>query len=224
MATNQVLATELMDEFKSSSNDVRVKVERAIGEVVVNILNQNDSRFRRLEKSTTLTFVVGDDAEKLPADFRSIKKPLIEVESDGDLIATVEIVTDAEFLKRKQDPDYGGAIYARIETRQTPTPAEYLILNVEPTETRYFKLEYYRIPLGSDADVVKDPGIIKDGVRNRFPEFVGANEAGGYLIRYERGKVNLIENPAERATGMALRPNRRTQRFNRSMFRYGRGG
>jgi hypothetical protein len=223
MALNAVITTELMDEFKSSSNDVRVKVERFIGEAVVNILNQNESRFRRLEKSTTLTFVAGDDVEKLPADFRSIKKPLIEVESDGTLIATVEIVTDAEFLKRKQDLDYGGAIYARIETRQMPVAAEYLILNVEPTETRYFKLEYYRVPQASDADMINDAGVIKDGVRNRFPEFVGANEANGYLIRYERGKIGLIENPSQRATGMALRPSRRTQRYNRNMFRYGRG-
>lgn len=223
MPTISWYTTEMMDEFKSSATDVRARIERAAREVVLDILLQNDSRFRRLEKKTTLTFVANDDAEKLPADFRTMKRPFIEVDSAGKHIAEIDIVTDSEFWRRKGDENYVGVPYAMVETRQTPVAAEYLVLSALPAETRYFAFGYYRKPTGDDADMVENEGLVKNGIRSRFREFMGMDGAGVALQIYEGTKKNAIEHPGERATGLSLRPNKQQQRLNRRMHSYGRG-
>ncbi len=223
MAVINQYVDDLMAEYGRTGIDAQRKFEQSAAEVVLGLLLQNSSRFRRLEKSTTLTFVSGDDAERLPADFRSIKKPLLETKSDGTLIATVEIVSDAEFLKRKQDSTYGGLIYAYIETRQTPTPGEYLVLNADPTETRYFKFSYYRRPTRDDADIIEDEGLVSDGIRAKRADLVGVDVALQASRDFKRGKRSVIEHPGQRATGMSLKPNRSQQRLNKRMHGYGRG-
>lgn len=223
MASVAQYVDELMAAYGKAGKDARDKFELSVGEVVLDLLLQNSSRFRRLERATTLTFVTGDDAEKLPSDFRSLKKPLTEREQDDKLIGPVEIVTDSEFIKRKGDAEYGGLIYAYIETRQTPTPGEYLVLNGEPTKTRYFKFQYYRRPSPSDADIIENEGLVKEGVRAKRKDMVGAEQAANSLTLYLAMKKSMIEHPGQRATGMALRPSRKQQQLNKLMHRIGRG-
>ncbi len=223
MASIAQYVDELMANYGKAGADARSKFEQSVSEVILDLLLQNSSRFRRLEKSTTLTFIKDDDAERLPADFRSLKKPLTERESDDSLIAMVEIVTDGEFHKRKADVNYAGRIYAFIETRQVPTPGEYLVLNGKPSETRYFKFQYYRRPSADDADIIENEGLVKEGVRAKRADMVGGEQAAESLRIYLAMKKSVIEHPGQRATGMSLRPTRKQQRLNRLMHRIGRG-
>ena len=135
----------------------------------------------------------------------------------------VEIVTDGEFHKRKADVNYAGRIYAFIETRQVPTPGEYLVLNGKPSETRYFKFQYYRRPSADDADIIENEGLVKEGVRAKRADMVGGEQAAESLRIYLAMKKSVIEHPGQRATGMSLRPTRKQQRLNRLMHRIGRG-
>lgn len=222
MATIELIVQDLMTEFGKVGVDARTRLERFTGEVVLNILNQNNSRFRRLQKRDTITFNKDDIQKKLPADFKTHRGELVEVDSDNLFVAEFDILDDTEFFTRKADTSRPSSTYFRIETLKTAglTPGEYLIANAKIDETRFFQVPYFRTPDENDADMIDDEGIIKDGVRARE---LSGDESIKHLRIYEGSKKGLIEHPGERATAMILRPNKRQQILNRIMFKIGRG-
>ena len=133
MASLELIVQDLMTEFGTVGHDARLRLERFAGEVVLNILNQNSSRFRRLQKRTTLTFNKDDTQKKLPADFKTHRGELVEVDSDNLFIAEFDILDDTEFFSRKADTSRPSSTYFRIETLQAGvgTPGEYLIANAK---------------------------------------------------------------------------------------------
>lgn len=221
MASPGLIVEEMMAEFGKSSAAVRRRVTLAVAEITIDILNQNDSRFRKLEKESTVTLSVGDDAYRLPADLRTIRPIFIQLDTDGNFAAEWEIVSTPEFYRRKGDAEYGGQNYAHIETRQSPTPGEYLVFDSEATASGSCKVFYYRRPLGGDTDIIENVAAVKEGVRTRFPRFI--DNAEMHIITYERMKSGIAESPETRTTGMVLKPSRRQQRENRLAWKIGRG-
>ena len=209
-----------MVEFGKTSAAFRRRVSNAVGEITIDILNQNESRFRRLEKSANITLIIGTDAYLLPSDLRTIRPMFHQLDSDGNFASEWEIVTTAEFYRRKGDDEYAGQNYAHIETRQSPTPGEYLVFDSAPTAAGTCKLYYYRRPTAADTDIIENEAAIKEGVRTRFPKSV--EDVGSRIISYERMKSGIRESPEVRATGMVLKPNPLIQRVNRQMWKYGR--
>lgn len=221
MASPGLIVEEMMAEFGKSSGAVRRRVTLAVAEITIDILNQNESRFRKLEKESTITLVIGTDAYRLPADLRTIRPIFIQLDTDGNFAAEWEIVSTPEFYRRKGDTEYRGQNYAHIETRQSPTPGEYLVFDTAPTAAGSCKTFYYRRPLGGDTDIIENVAAIKEGVRTRFPKFVENAEIR--IMTYEKMKSGIAESPETRTTGMVLKPSRRDQRINRLSWKIGRG-
>lgn len=221
MASQGLIVEEMMAEFGKSSSAVRHRVTMAVAEITIDILNQNESRFRKLEKELTITLVIGTEAYRLPTDLRTIRPIFIQLDTEGGFAAEWEIVSTPEFYRRKGDAEYGGRNYAHIETRQSPIPGEYLVFDAEPTATGSCKVFYYRRPLGGDTDIIENVAAIKEGVRTRFPRFV--DNAETHIIIYERMKSGIAESPETRTTGMVLKPSHQQQRLNRLMWRIGKG-
>jgi hypothetical protein len=221
MSSPGLIVEEMMAEFGKSSAAVRQRVGQAVAEVTIDILNQNESRFRRLEKEDTITLVVGTDAYRLPPDLRTLRPIFIQLDTDGDFAAEWEIVSTPEFYRRKGDAEYGGQNYAHVETRQSPTPGEYLVFDTASTAAGSCKIFYYRRPLAGDTDIIENTSAIKEGVRSKFPKFV--EDAQSHAVQYERMKSGIKESPDTRTTGMVLKPGRRQQRTNRLMWKIGRG-
>jgi hypothetical protein len=220
MASNAEITKELMAEFGQSSPLVAQRVERAVGEVTIDILSQNDCRFERLAKVSTISLLTTSKAYKIPGDFATIKGPMIQVDSSGDFIREIEVISQQEYYRRMADADYPGLWYAMIETKMDGAsgPGDYLTLNDEPDATGTYKFFYYRKPQVTDTDLIINTRAVKEGVRAMFPEY--NPDAGQSLVIYERMKSGIRESPATRVTQMALMPSKATQRLNRKMHRY----
>lgn len=220
MASFGQIVEEMMVEFGKKSSAVRHRVSQTVAEITIDILNQNESRFRKLEKESTITLVIGTDAYRLPADLRTIRPIFIQLDTEGNFAAEWEIVSTPEFYRRKGDAEYKGQNYAHIETRQSPIPGEYLVFDTEPTASGTCKIFYYRRPTGTDTDIIENTAAIKEGVRTRFPKFVENVET--HVIIYERMKSGIAESPETRTTGMVLKPSPLHQRINRLLWKYGK--
>lgn len=221
MAARSHIVEEMLTEFGVMSDAVRQRIDSAIGDITIDILCQNNSRFRKLSKTDTITIGTTTNAYKLPVDFKTAKKQCMFVDSDGDFIKKLEIVTEAEFYNRKSNPDYTGNWYAYTETRQIDSPGEYLVLNATPIETGYIKVFYYRHPNANDTDLIDNPSLIKAGVRTMFPEYVQEHQSSFFI--YENMKQNVLENPSQRSTNMSIKPTKRQQNRNRLNYRIGKG-
>lgn len=219
MASNAQLTAELMDEFDSVDPQVRQKVENHVGGATVDILLQNDSRFRRLKKYSTITLTETYDNYRLPSDFRSIAGRAIMVDANGLLIKRFEVVSSNLFFDRKTDPQYGGDDYAYIENRPDGRsgPGDYLVLNEAPDDTAYLKVFYYRKPTEQDTDIIEHTEAIKEYVRSQI-----LPDGPKHLVTYERMKSGIIETASEITTGLLLRPSKQQMEHNRRMREYGR--
>lgn len=223
MSSKALLTSKLMNEFGKDSPDVRNRVDMAISEVVVDLLNQNQSRFRKLGKTEDLTLTPSDTRLKLPSNFKTVNDPFIQVDSDENFLNEVEVVTEREFYRRKGDSNYGGTNYAYIKynAQGASGAGDYLIFDLAPSVTRYYKFFYFRFPDENDADFIENESIVKDGVRAQFPEFVP--DSLMYAQKYEGKKARFKENPETRSTIDIMKPSKMQQRRNRKMHSIARG-
>ena len=223
MADRSLIVTEIMEEIGKSSPQVRTEVDRIVGEVTLDILQQNDSRFRKLRKTYPLTVNTTDKEYKLPADFKTATKFFIQVDSAGEYVGQVEIVTESEFWRRKGDSQYGGNYYAKIEVlvSHASGAGEYLVFNALHEDTSYYEFPYYRKPTEHDTDIIENSTIIKEGVRGMLSKYIPTSTA--HLTTYTRMKSGVRESPTERATGMAMMPSKVTRNLNRLLHKIGRG-
>jgi hypothetical protein len=220
MATTALIVEELLTEIGKSSSSVRQKLSNSVGEVVVDILLASDARFRKLQRTQTITVLVDEKSYQLETDFHRIAETFLEIDSTGDLVREWEIVDGAEFYRRLADPDYGGLYYATIETKLSP-PGDYLLLAKTPSETTYLKLFYWRKPLSTDTDAITNTTAIKEGVRAKHLEFWP--DAPTHLVIYERMKSGIGETLEQVTTGLVIKPDIRRQRLNRLEHKIGAG-
>ncbi len=223
MATRAEITQEMMEEFGKSSPDVRVQVERVVGEITVDILSQNDCRFHRLSAKSRLTGVIGATSSKLPGDFAATKPTFREVDVDGEFVAEREICDENLFYGRMNDADYEGLKYSYVEYRPDGTsgPGDYLVFADAFTETTYFDFPYYRKPTPDDTDIILNIRAVKEGVRSAFPEYTA--QAANSLVIYEKMKSGIGDSPILRATHLSMEPSKRVKKHNRFMRKIGRG-
>jgi len=219
MSTRLQVTLELLNETGRQGQLVQEQVYTTVGDVTVDVLSQNDCRFRRLKKQTTLTFAADSTTPvKVPADFKTISKNAHRVDAAGDFLARVEFVDETEFYERKGNSAYGGDIYFTVEER---SDGEYVVINAGQTAITYIRMWYYRQPTPDDTDIITSPTIVKEGVRPRLPKLFPEHING--LPVYEAHKLHIKEHPGQRATSIAMKPNKRTQGENRLNWKVGRG-
>ncbi len=223
MASRDSIVQQMMDEFGKTSQVVRAKVERVVGEITIDILSNNFGKFRKLREVKDFDIRTTKRSYKLPGNFNSDSNQFYEVDSDGEVLREIEIVTEQRFFERKTDANYTGSIYAYIETKKSGTegPGEFLTLNGLPSATGTFRMPYYRKPTVNDTDVITNERTLKEGIRSAFSEFVPDFQTK--LVIYEKMKAGTIETPATRTTGMTLKPSKRQQQRNRNMYWIGKG-
>ena len=213
----------IMEEFGKKDADLQKRVAIAVGDVTIDLLSQNDSRFRKLQKTYTITISAGTKSYILPSDFKTAQKKFIQVDSSGDFVAELEIVTERDILIRQAEDTEVSTRSAFIEYRADGDdgPGQYLVLGAEPESTGYYKFYYYRVPTAADTDIIDNVTILKTGVKAKFP--VNNPLAGQDIIIYEKMKSGFIETPDTHTTQMVMRPSSRVSKHNKMMHDIGRG-
>jgi hypothetical protein len=218
-ATDRLLA-----EIGKESPEVRLEIEQAVGEVTIAILSQNGGQHHRLEVTQDITLLDTGDSVRLNGNLNTAKDTFIQVESDGDFLREIDIVTEEEHYHRKGNAQYTGQywVYIVTNTGGASGAGEYLMFPFERTGTTYFKFFYYRRPTEQDTDAIVNIAAVLEGVRGRkrdlWPE---ATEALQVYLSERRSEVS---NPRRRGATMSLKPNKRQRRQNRMNNRIGRGG
>jgi len=220
MPSRSTYVKELMAEFGVSGSQISKKIERTVSEVALDMLLQAGARFRRLRKREDITMAVGESSIRVPSNFHTVYQ-LIQVDSDGDFVAKLDVLDDTEYYARKADSDFSGSAYCYLELRDSPSPGEYLVFNGEFTETTYYRLFYFRTPTPNDVDVIENPRILKYGVRAEYSQYYpDTRKAIGI---YEQWKSSVRPSKSRINTGMVLKPSLPTARTNRLMKKIGRG-
>lgn len=222
MASLSQLTQELLDEFGKSSTAAQAKVETWIGEIVLELLSMNDGRFRGLRKSETVTIDTSYKTYRLPADYNSISNTFVQVDSDGEFVGKLDIVSEEEVYNRMEEGEYSGAELAYVDYLPDGRSGAgwYLILADEPTATGYYKLKYYRVPTVNDIEIIRNSNIVKMGVRGRAGEF--NRDSRQHEAIYLRMKQGFVESPTRHQTAIRIRPDRRTRATNAYMHTIGR--
>lgn len=227
MASTSQIVNDLMDEIGKDSPDIAHALELTVGEVVVELLGQNEGRFSSLSKTETLSILTTQTRYILPADFNTAKVTSTEVDTDGTLKGIIYIMPKAEIQERLVR---GGAAHARfcyVEFSEDGYNGDgrgyYLTLAKEVTENTTYEFEYYRKPVTTDVDLIRNPGSIKRGVRANSPKYFPENNDVNMAI-YENVKKGFSDKPQRYATSILVTPSPQTSRRNVRMHRIGRGG
>ena len=225
MASTSKVTNDIMQEIGKTSSALRMKIEGYVGDVTVDLLSQNAGRFTRLEKSLDISFAAGVKYYKLPANFNTIKNTFFQIDSDGDFIAKCEVRTKGEIYRNIADEEYSGIKAAYIQELNRDKGPDgaglYLILASEPTEIVYYNIEYYRFPLTTDTDLIKNVKLLKNGVRAELPDYYDKAEIYSHI--YENGKMKFRENKRRRKTVNILMPSKRAGAHNKRMHDIGGG-
>ena len=225
MASLSKVTNDIMQEIGKTSSTLRIKIEGYVGDVTVDLLSQNQGRFTRLEKSLDISFAVGVKYYKLPANFNTIKDTFFQVDSTGEFIAKCRVRTKSEIYRNIEDSEYSGVKAAYIQELNRDHGPDgaglYLILASEPTEIVYYNIEYYRFPLTTDTDIIKNVKLVKNGVRAELPDYFDKAEIYSHI--YENGKMRFKENKRRRKTVSVLMPSKRAGQHNKRMRNIGGG-
>lgn len=224
MSSMAQIVNELMEEFGKTAPEVGARISQKVGEITIDLLSQNGSRFKGLEKTTTLTINTTDTSYALPANFCTAQPTFLELDSSGEFVRELEIVSQAEFYRRKSEARFTEHRLCFIEWRtETTGRLAYLVLGTAPTTATTYKFFYWREAHAGDTDLIKNPAIVKKGVRAGLSDLNPNYMAD--LAAYNNMRVHFRENVMRTTTsGVQLKPSLRTQRHNLLMHKIGGGG
>lgn len=225
MATKAQIVQQLMAEFSKTSSSARGRTETIVGEITVDLLNQNESRFDALSKSYSINLVAGTTKYKLPTDFKTAKTTFYETDSDSNYKAKCLCLSKSEVFRRIDEGAYTGYRLAYIE-RDVDGPngrGDYLVFADDPDETKYIYFEYYRHPTEDDTDIIRNTHILKTGCRGGLPDLVpgGPDRSSYYSAIYERMKMSFRDVSTKRTTARIMTPNIRTGQHNKKLYDLG---
>lgn len=225
MASKAHLVGLLLKESGKDSPTVQKEIEQKVGEITVELLQQNDGRFKGLLREQTITVAVGTSAYLLNPDFHTAMKTAHEVNSAGKVVRKLTVISRAEYISRLDEGAYAGELMAYIDFLEDG-PQErgyYLIFGDTPTATAIYKFPYYREPTENDADVIRKFNIVKRGVRGSLPHLFPTTallDAEIYLRHLEGFKERAEKF---RTTAGIIVPAPRVGAFNRRMNDIGQG-
>lgn len=223
MASKPLLVSELMEEFGKKSPDFRARLELLAGNITVDLLSQNEGRFRGLDRSQLITAQSGDSRFRLNSDFNTAKKTFAQVDASRVFVAECAIVGKGEVHRRITEGRYSGHRLAYVvnDAEGEEEGLWCLVLASAPSETTYYEFDYYRQATANDTHIIRNPEIIKAGIRSRLAD-LNPNVQNDVVI-YERMKQGFVEDPEKYATNIDLLPPRRTMRHNAQMYDIGKG-
>lgn len=224
MATRAVVVEELLRESGKTTEAVRRRIDDKVAAITVEILQQNEGKFKGLLKSFEFTTEVGERFYRLPPDFYSASDTFHEVDpTTREFVGRLTITTKAEIFDRKAEDVYAGDRMAFVEFLEDHADGRgwYLVLADDPEDARDYVLDYYRAATSSDTDIIRKVEILKRGVRGELPDlYVTAMEDKAVYLRMLSG---VIERSNRFVPAMVIKPNKRVREHNRRMRRYGQG-
>ncbi|MDD5459031.1 MAG: hypothetical protein PHF37_06540 [Phycisphaerae bacterium] len=219
MASKAKIVQELMIEFGKTNPIVREEISRKVDEVVIDLLSQNQSRFKGLEATQQISLTTARKEYALKNDFASAQDTFYEVDSEGNYVAECNVISKKEIFRRRTEGGYAGyrlSYIERINNVWTLVLAEY------PDQNLVVDFDYFRKPNEGDIDIIRNDSLIKDGVRGLLPQY--CPRADYHQAIYEQRKTGFKEEPERYTTHMQTRPSRRIERYNRRMRDIGQGG
>lgn len=224
MASTAAIVQEVLTEFGRTDQVTAARVEQKVNDIVVDLLSQNEGRFKALEKTQTISILKDVTEYRLNVDFNTAKETFYEVDSDGEYKNDCVLTQKSEINRRKKESEEVNSRICYIKHYESHPSGRgvYLVLAEKPTEDTTYEFDYYRQPRAEDIDIIKKPSTIKMGVRSGFPDL---NPKADYeLAIYERRKSGFREKFIKYTPKMSVKPPRKAARFNRFMERIGQGG
>lgn len=223
MATMTEISAKLMSDLGKTTPEILDRVESLIGSYTVDLLSLHEGRHSGLRKRQDITLGTTRAEYKLNLDFNVPKSPMIEVNSSGTFVRKVDIVDDDEFFHRQANSaTYPPERYGRIETLENgyDGQGDYLILGKIPDGVAYYKLFYFRKPLETDVDMIRNSTIIEFGVKGALPD-LNMNWQTDQAIYFNMRKG--FGPSASKLTVPMFRNSRASQKHNTQMHRIGGG-
>lgn len=221
---SRVVDTLLLDAGKTDPG-TRGRIERKVGEITLELLTQNEGRFSGLSRSDQISILTTSTKYKMQPDFFAIAPTGAELDSDGEYVDTIIIVSKAEILGRKRD---GAAYNARlcwIEKLQDGPNGRgwYLCLAADATADVTYEIDYFREPTENDVDEVADEALLKAGVRAGLPDlFPATYERDEY--KYLKRLPDHRESTGRFVTRIVMVPSKIAAKKNKLQHTIGRGG
>lgn len=221
MASRAEITADLLEEFGKSSDAARAKIDRWVGDITVDLLSQNEGRFKGLKIDYHITVSTSEKAYKLPANYNSAIKDFVQLDSNGDFVDKLMIVSETTLWERRNQGYYAGAKLAYIAYLPDGDdgPGWYLILGDEPGAAGTYRFSYYRKPTANDTNVIINTNIIKEGVRSKAAEYYpNWSVSAGTYARMRQG---FKEHPERHGVAPKVYPNLKTRQHNDMMYRIG---
>lgn len=223
MADILEIVDSLAAEFGKTGSQAKAKIEAWAGEVAVDLLSQDEGRFKLLEETEVISINTTDKEYMLPVDFNTAKETFIEVDDDGDYRADCAVVAKSRIHRAIAEGKYTGFRLTYIKKKEAigSTPGYYLVLTSAATQATTFEFDYYRNATPNDIHIIRNASIIKNGVRGLATKFHGS--AAYYAEIYRRQRQGFHDAPERYMTHLSIQPTRRIVRHNRQMKGYGGG-
>lgn len=229
MASKSQIVDDVMMAIGMSGDKVRRLVETHVGDVTVDLLNQQEGRFKALKLRTTITINTSYDHYKLPTDYGTASKTFIQVDVNDDFVRRLAIESQEAVYERMEHDEYAGVWVAWVDYLTTGDAARgftgrgwYLRLPTEPDDTGYYKFFYYRAATTEDTDLIRNATIVKKGVLGMLPLTYNPN-APNDAGTYARMKSGFQEKITRHQPNVKMHPNARTRRHNAQMHTVGKG-
>lgn len=223
MASKAVVVDDLARELDVTTPTALDEIEQTVGDITLDLLSQNDGQFKGLQVYTDIVVTVGNTAYLLPADFNTALETFYEMNSDGEYVGEVDVISKEEMFRRKSDNAYAGRKLSYIEFRYNGSSGRgwYLVLGAEPSETATYRFDYYRQATSDDTDIIRNVEILKTGCRGKLTKY--NQNAQQDRVIYLRMREGFRENPQKTVTKSIMTPSRPTGLHNRLMNKIGRG-
>lgn len=226
MATAAEITQELMEEIGKMSPDVETSLLRAVEDVTVDLLSQNEGRFEGLRRRQEITIDSTKSQYRLNSDCNAVKSPCIRKNSSGTIVGEIDIITDDDYNYRVMEGTtrYPANTFARTEYLENGSdgPGFYLVFSDELTDAGTLEVPYYRYAKETDTGLIRNTSIVKAGVRGRRPAYwpaVHYAEMGAYL----RMRSGFKESPGKKKTKARVLLSKKKRQFNRRQDRIARG-
>jgi len=189
------------------------------GDTARHMLLQNDSRFKALWKTQSISVTTGTREYMLSPDFRTVAE-CYEVDDQREPVVEIYIISKKEIRRRKLDGLLTDDHYGWVEKKVVNNiPGFYLTLAKDPSEAMTLELDYYRIPTTDDVTIIADVDTLKRGVLAQLPD---ENPSFQIDIAVYEGRVAKLKEPVARVqTRSRLRPSKRITDHNVLMRKSG---
>ena len=208
-----------MERLGSTNRALRNKVETLAGDTARHMLLQNESRFKALWKTQSISVTTGTREYMLNPDFRTVAE-CYEVDTEGEPIAEIYIISKKGIRRRKLDglttDDHYGWVEKKVVNNR---PGFYLTLATDPSEDMTVELDYYRMPTTDDVTIIADVDTLKRGVLSQLPDENPAFQID--MAVYESRAAKLKEPVARVQTRNRLLPPKRILDHNLIMRKSG---